>query len=358
MGAKVIIILAALLLVAGGVYFYLDTEVLTPEQELLRAAENMANLDSFTMETELQAEGEDAGEELSLLLSAVTDIDRREEGSYRSVINGEVFAEGVTVDFGGEVTYVGDNLYGRVDVFPTVLLPGIPDEIRDLVGVDILLMENVSQDLEEEMETFDEDLAEAFEEEGLDPMTMQEIAEHMEDIATKALEDEVIKVSETEDDEVRGVPATKYTIEIDYEKLPDFMIEIAEDYEDTFPGIDVEEVREEMERAKEEMEEMEEMETEFYVWADGEHILRVQFLFEMEEEDVSLEFNTFFGNFNEEFEITAPEEYMELEEVSEMMMGLFSPFGPTPMPDIQGQEDMEWPEGFEGMEDFEEELQF
>lgn len=340
MSTKTIIALVVILVIAGGAYFLLQDELLTPEQEVLSAMKNTKEADSLTMDLEINANMVEDGEEVSFVLGMLSDIDRREEGSMSSDINGEVVAEGMAVNFGGGLTYADDNLYARVDTFPSVLFPDLPQEISDLIGVEILVVEEVSEKVEEGLEETDEELARMFKEEGVDPMTMKELMEELEGIFDKALEEGVVEVTEVESDEIEGERATKYTVLVNYEKVPDFVLEVVEEHEEIFPGIDKEEVEESMEQLKEEIEETEDLEKmEFYIWTDGRYVIKAQFSQDLEEE-LSLEVIVRFKNFNEDFDITAPEEFMTLEEVEEIFMEMLHPFGPAPMPDFEIEEDI------------------
>ncbi len=361
MNTKVIGIIIGALLVLGGGYLLLGGQdaLLTPEQEIIKAMQNTAELNSLTMDTEIDVKVVEGGQEYNFLLSMVTNAKETEDGigEAESRITGEFFVEGMTINFAGNLVQVDDNLYGRVDTLPLGIIPDIPQELNELLGQDILILENVSERTEEDLAELNEELAKAFEEEGLDPMTINEIVEELENVFVMALEREVVKVTDKERDEVDGERATRYTVEIDIHEIPDFMIELGEEYDGVFPGIDKEEIIIIAEDMRGELEDLEDFEKiEFFIWTDGQYVKQIQFVYDFEDEEVAIDFGITmkFSNFNEDFEIVAPVDYIALEEAQEIIMGALYPFGAMPMGTIE----MDYPyeDDFNDLDDIDEEM--
>ncbi len=358
MTGKTIITLGVVAALAGGVYFYMDmTEKdLSPEGEILKAGENMVDLDSFTMEMDVILDIKDpqSGEEFGLDLNTISNIDKKSEAS-RTQISGDGSYGGISAGAKGELTYVDDSFYGRIDSVPTALLMDFAPQAQDFIGKDILIAEDIKEELKE-----------ATQEEDFDEEEIEELMKIAEEILKSVFEEELVKVIDTESDEIDGKSATKYTVVFDYKEIPDFLLMVIEEYEDSFIFEDIskEEAKKEVEVLREEMEKLDELdelegleELKFYIWSDGDHILKGNFSFNLEEAGVNADISIYFRDFNEDFEIVAPEEYTTLEDLMTEIMG-FDPSSmiqPSPS-DFDKQEDIDEDEIMRQLEEMEKEM--
>ncbi len=324
MSGKIIFIIGAVALVGGGAYLYMNSDMGgSSEEQLVKVGKNMAELDSLTVETDvsLSFTEEQMGEKIDVSLGMSSDLDKKNEAS-RVEVEGSTTLQGLEMSGNGSFTYIDDNLYGRIETFPTILLQeigmsGLADQI---MGVDILIAENISE--REELEDYD-----------VNEEELKEMMKALENFFADALEEDIVKVDKTEEDTVDGKKVDKHTIVVDYKKIPDFLLTSVDKYEEALPEeVDKEEVKEEIEKMKEEIENLD-LEAEglkdihLYVWSDGKHILKASFFADVDNEQgqFSVESTSKFSNFNEEFDIVAPEDYKTMEDLMGGMMSVPSP---------------------------------
>lgn len=320
MNGKLIAVALFVLVIGGGAYLYVNNNNETPEEEVVKAWQNMTKVESLTVDMDLLLDFVDptTEEEVKVLVNISSDIDKENEKG-RMVFNGDVLIQGMNMSAGGEIVFVEDNLYGKINTLPTVLLYqiGLGDIASDLMGKDILLLENISKNIEN--------------------LTANSISEErsveiMKEVSVKAFNQGVFAITEKGKEKVNGKNATKYELKIDYEKLPDFLIELTEDYKDDFSDeserlmvvASIEDFRETFNNlSEEELVELEQLEMNLY--SDGKYIVRFEMVLDSEEENTTMEVVVTFSNFNKDFEITAPEDYILLEELMQQFMPMFMP---------------------------------
>ncbi|MEA2092705.1 MAG: hypothetical protein U9P61_01910 [Patescibacteria group bacterium] len=319
MNRKIIAVLA-FALIAGGAYFYINNSSGTPEEEVVKAWQNMAEVESLTMDVDILlgfVESE-TGERFDISATISSDIDNTNEKA-KMVINSDLEIQGMTMDLGGKVVFVEDNLYGKINTFPTALLYefGLDKIASEVMGKDVLLLENVSESIKEIAKT---------------EVSEERSIEIMNEVSTKAFDEGVVTITEAGEEKVNGENATKYEIKVDYEKLPDFLMELTEDYKDGFATeeermtvvAEIEDFKEEFNNFTEEDKKMLEA-LKMNIYSGGEYIVRFEVLVDVEEQETTMELVFTFGNFNEEFEINAPEDYIKLEDIiNQYMMNLFT----------------------------------
>lgn len=324
---KIALIVLAILLVVGGVYGAMRlVGPMTPEEELMQAERNTSNLDSYSVALEMDIDFEGLEESPDFLFSGNADYDRIEKAVWAEGTL-EMSMEGLAANLGASLTYVDDDLYGRVETFPYMALPFGADQVDMITQNDILLMENIS-------EQADLVLAGLAMEMEVEPFTIEDVFEKSEELSERMWREGVISVKDTEEDELDTGPAKKYTLEMDAEKMTDFYLEIVEDYE-IMELLGVELTEEERQDLIEEMtDEMKESyeDMEMYAWVQDDYLVRMEVVSatdfseedfgEMQEvegvpESIVVKMVMEYSNFNEEFNIEAPEEYITLEEVME-----------------------------------------
>ncbi|MCF7845518.1 MAG: hypothetical protein K9M12_02020 [Candidatus Pacebacteria bacterium] len=319
MNGKIIAVLAFVLIAGGGAYFYMSDGNGTPEEEVVGAWQNMAEVESLTMDIDLLLSflEPESGEEFNGSATISSDIDKTNEKA-KMVISSDLEVQGMTMNLGGEFVFVEDDLYGKINSLPTALLYefGLADIASEVMGKDILLLESVSENIEEVT---------------TDEISEERAAEIMEEVSTKAFDEGVVILTEAGEEKVNGKNATKYEMKVDYEKVSDFLMELTEDYKDDFTTEEerlmvvagIEEFKEEFNNLSEEDKQVLEA-IKMNIYSDGKHIVRFETLVDVEEQETTMELVFTFGNFNEEFEINAPEEYVKLEDIiNDYMMNSF-----------------------------------
>ena len=326
-----------------------------PQDQIMEAAHNMTDLDSLS--TELTAElmaREDGGESFDGEFTILARVDEPNE-EMEFGIDGQALVGGMGGSFEGGIFLVNDKLFGRLDQFPDLgmLLPVDTSLIR---GQNILLTDQFSEEIEDGLEEevgqtpFEEEIANIFDED-VDP----EIAEQfLDDILSGIWDKEILVVGESEEDEIAGVEVDRYNLEVDIKNLPDLILELAEDYEEYIDDLSAEELKAEMEEEEDEFDEIKEAfdEIDLYlsVWTDGEYIYRVQMVIdEIEEEmeelsDFRMLLDVEFSGFNEPLNLDEPDDYTEIEDLMEDLMG------PTQLDPYQDPMDP-----YEGMDPYEDE---
>lgn len=322
--AKIIILVAIIILLGVGAYYYYQGGFVSAEEKIMEAEEKFRNLDSYTMETEINVNfigGDDQTPNTDFHF--IGDVDRKNKAFQGE---GEVNfkMQGTAAKVGGSFTYIDDNLYGSVDTFPYLALPLGSKEVSMITENDILIKEGLLKDINVYLASY-------LVEKGKEPITVEEIFKETKKHSKDIWKEGVITVEKTENDMLEGKKAKKYVLNFDGEKMVDFYIEFLEDYEvlDLTPGIAKEQKEEIKKQMKEEMKSGEDIEV--YVWIQGGYIGRMKMVsrtaFEMDEnnfsegqdveipEEVEVISNIYYRNFNKNFEIDAPEEYITLEDL-------------------------------------------
>ena len=336
MKKTIIAIIVVLLLVGGGYAAYNYYAVYTSdERELLVAGKNVSELDSYTMEVEMDMDIQAMGEAATFYISVVTDYDKIGK-ALRSDASIALNFEGMPIDIGVEIVYVNDNLYAKVSSLPALITMFLPPEVDQLVGENILLVEGL-------MEKGDDLLVEFLEDNDVPAMSAEDLLAELEELGEDVWKEGVISVVATESDELDGESAKKYTLEMDSDKMIDFYYDLMERYSIVeimadAAGEDVDVVREEMELAMEEA--REEMykayeEMEVYAWVVDDYLVRMEVSFrdyiEDESDYVDMSMIVSYSNFNESFEIDEPVDYITTEELENLMESILGPGVPMGM---------------------------
>jgi len=378
MTKNIILAIVAVLLVGGGLYF-LFAEPMTEEERVVRAFRNTAEIDSYTADTWLnfnvdQGEGEDRFEST---LNASMDVDTIAEASRgEGDLNVNIISDGMEVGMSmvGGFVFVDDTLYVKIDELPSGLLEELPlpveadEQITEFLGEWVMVSDDI-EEIDEEVEEFD-----------LDEEELKKVQERLEELLAQLFEREVIFIEDAERDEVNGIMMDKYTFSVNPDRFADFheeeVIPFFEFVTEEVSGIsdeEKEEIMQQLERVGEGLEEMDEEQMqqlvedmEFVVWTDGNYVHKFRVGMDIDAEDyeemedgmLELTMEVTLSNFNEEFDITAPEEYLSLEEVMERMMeGLMDDMAPFSVPEAEEEIDMEDMDQEVDMEDIERQLE-
>ena len=342
---KVGLIVLIIALIAGVAYGVMNMRPMTPEEEVMEAERRTANADSYSVSMDMDVEVEGLEETPEVSFSGSGDYDRINQ-AFDGEGQFDMAMEGLAANFGAGVTYVDDNLYGRVTTFPYLALPLGSDQVELITENDILLFEDVKQNVDLFLEGF-------FTELGMEVMTFEDLMTKSEELSEKMWEDGVITVSEVEEDELDGEPAKKYHLQIDGEKTADFVIDLVERMEEQglLDQLD-EEMREEMfAEIENELREAYE-DVEIYGWVQDGYLVKIETttvtevdedeipdVDELEEmpESVTVRMVINYSNFYEEFDIIAPEEYITLDEVMQELQ-LFPMFDMEELEDVDMEE--------------------
>ncbi len=333
---KIGLLVLIVLLVVGGVYAFSRVRK-TPEEEVMQAERRTAEADSYTVSVDIDVEVDGLEETPEISFFGSGDYDRINQ-AFDGEGQFDVAIEGFVANFGAGITYVDDNLYGRVTTFPYIALPLGRDQVELVTENEILLFEDVKQNIDLFLNAF-------FAELEMEAMTLEDIIAKSEEFSEKMWEDGAITVSKVEEDELDGEAATKYHLKFDGEKMTDFVIDLVERMEDKgfFDELD-EEMREEMfAEIRAELEDAYEN-VETYAWVQDGYLVRMETVTVTELEDelpdvddledmpesVTVKMVMNYSNFNQEFEIKAPEEHITLEELMDELR-IF------PMPDMDMQ---------------------
>lgn len=322
---KIGLIVLVIALVAGAAYGFMSARPQTPEEELMAAERKTTGADSYSVDMDMNLEVEGLEEAPEVSFSASGDYDRLErafdgEGGF------DISMEGLAANFGTRITFVDDNLYGRVTTFPYLALPLGSDQVETLTENDILLLENTSQQIDLFLEGF-------FMELGVEPLTFDELLQKSEEISEEMWKEGVMIVENVEEDELGGERAQKYTVKIDGEEMADFIADLIEDYEimDLFPQLSEEEKEEMLADIDRELRQSYDQ-MEMFAWVQDGYLVRMETTstttiddedlpevdnFEEMPEAITVKMTIDYYNFNQDFDITAPESYITLEELME-----------------------------------------
>lgn len=322
---KTIILIFVVVLLGAGAYYYFQGGFVSAEEKIIQAEEKFRDLDSYTAKAEIDFNfvGEES-QTPDMDFSFAGDVDRKEKAFQgEGEMNFEL--EGAAAKVGGSMTYIDDNLYGNVDTFPYLALPLESEEVSTITENNILIKEGLLKDVNSYLASY---LAEK----GKEPMTVEEIVSELENYSKNIWEEEVITVEKVEEDMFEGKKAKKYTLNFDGKKMTDLYIDLIEEYEvlDLASNI-TEEQKEQMKtQMKEEMQDNYE-DIEAYGWIQDGYIVRMKVAstssIEVDEsalpegqkvevpEKVEVVSNIYYSNFDKDFDITAPEDYITLNEL-------------------------------------------
>ncbi len=338
---KIIGIALLVLFIGGGAFYYSSQK--SVELQLVQAIENMQNLDSYTsnFDVSVMATKEDGKEMFDIGVYGTTNIDNeRERGGGDFTIGGDIEEGGVTFGFsaGGEFVFVEEEAFIKIDNLPEMLLMYMPQEVVDeVIGEWIGFDGDIREELEDSFAETDKEIDE------------EEIAEVLTKMGERFWERDVVFIKDYETDLLDGKAMNKYEMGINPQELMDF---IEKDVLLLLEEAGVEELHEISEEGREEIlkivEEIEENVT-FHIWSDGEYVYRVNMEAKVEIEnkvdevgEVKIVMDVRYSNFNENFEIEPPKEYLSPEEVMDVVMGsLFSSFleGSRDVPGIFGDDE-------------------
>lgn len=322
---KIIISIIVALFIGAGVYYYVQGGFVSPEEEMMQAEEKFRKLDSYSVEAEMDVNFIGGGSQTpDMDFSFTGDVDQKDKAFQG---DGEVNfkMEGTAAKVGGSLTYVNDNLYGKVNTFPYLALPLGSDEVSTITQNNILIKKDLLKNVNAYLTSY---LAK----QGKEPMTVEEIFTEMEKYSKEVWKKDIVSVKKVEDDMFEGKEAKKYTLNFDGKKMTDLYISLLEQYEvlDFVPNITKKEKEEIKTQIKEEMKGSYE-DVKAYGWIQDGYIVRMKVTsttpFEMDKsalpkgqdvelpEKVEVVNNIYYRNFNKNFDITAPEEYITLQKL-------------------------------------------
>ncbi len=370
MKTNIILIALVAVLVVGGSYYYFTEVSISEEQKIVRAMQNTWNLDSYTMDLDLGVNfvSQD-GEEVEFDISNVSNVDNVNEASQGEINLDMNFSNGLMgpLSVGAQFIMADEAFYAKMDDVPGNLLQGMEmvtgmeEKVSGFVGEWILLMEDLDELQEYTEEDEDVDISER---------DLRKLKEKFEELINEFFKQKVIYVESKETDEINGKKMDKYSISSNPERFPKFyekeiipfLYFISKEIEKV-SETEIESRREEWQRIKEELDDinMEEAERlvedmEFYIWVGENRIHRVIINMDIrgddyqdfEEESLFVTMDLSFSNFNESFNIVAPENYLTIEDIiTEIMTDMMMP---VPM-DSFPQFDDEMP-GLEELEGF------
>ncbi len=329
---KIFILVIVVVAVGVGGYFLINQEesLKNPEavKDMIRIEENMNNLDSYTTAMELELKfNEQSQDYVSFVLNI--DMDKKNEAMEAT---GSIVAsvEGMNFDLNAELIHINDNLYGKINNInlPPLLLMFFPidqSKIELISNKDILLKENLFQDLNQM-------IAEITQEIGQESLTIEEIITEMEGISRGFWQQGVTIIENVSVDELDGQEVNKYKIKIDNEKLISFILNYLEEKNlfDLISDINNQDKEEIIKEIKDTIKD-DQAEIDFYIWADENYILKSSYRSEIkipEEETQASEkmillLNVYYSNFNHEFDIIEPENYLLLDELIKIFEDIF-----------------------------------
>ncbi len=341
---KIILIILGALLVAGGIFAAFNMRSTTPEQQVREAERRVAELDSYGIDVEMRLETYGDLEQEILFLGS-GDYDRK-NNLFRGDGSMDISMEGLALNLGGGVIYANDNLYGKLTTFPYLALPLAGDQVDYLTENDILIVENLREKADLLIQSMSSEI-------GIEAMTVSDLLDYSEKLEDELWDREVVYVTEVSDDSHEGEAAKKYVMKVDNEKMADFYLDLINDFdlENLFSDLSEEEREAFLDQFEEEL--RKDDETEFSVWIQDGYLVKVEMIDEINfEEEVPvneidnlggypekmvMEMIFEYRDFNEDFEIEEPEEFITLEDLMEE----FQFFPNMNFEDIEGGFDIE-----------------
>ncbi len=323
---KLLFIFGILIIFFITFYFLFFQKPLSPEQELLQLSRNMTDLDSFSVDFELRADFLGDYNYPNVGFSGIVNIDRLSETAEIKT-DTEITDVGMTANLKVDFKYVDDSIYMDIITFPYLSLQMMSDDVSLLSDNKILIKEDLIKDLNQL-------LFEMFENAEREPRTLAQIKRQLYSLFLEAVEHNVFEVEEVEKDTLNGQSVKKYTVLVNSDNLENFIFKVME-RDQVYQFLSLEE--QEKEKLKEEIRNWSK-ETfknyQFSVWGDSQTILKVETISEVEfpedeflgeevPEKVIFVSSFVFSNFNQNFEIKAPEEYLKLEDILESVLSPF-----------------------------------
>ncbi len=320
--SKIILIVVLLILAITGTYLYAQDFFISPEEKLMKASKSFKEHDSYTIEADIDTEmiGDN---ESSMNFKLNSDVDvKNAKAQGNTEFNFNI--EGAAAKLAASYTYLDDDLYLNVDTFPYLFLPLDANQVELIVENDILIKENLIKDTNNY-------LADFLKSREREPKTVEEIISEIEEYSEDIFNQEAVIVEEVKDDTIEGKKVKRYTLSFDGERLNEIYLQIMEDYKffDLFSNLSEEEIAEIKNEMKNQMKESYET-MEAYAWIDGGNFVKTKTVsrtsigvdsetvanqnVELPEEVVTTT-NIYYKNFNEQFNIEAPTDFITREEL-------------------------------------------
>ncbi len=296
----------------------------TPEEELRAAEMKTTQSDSYTVEFVLDSSMENDVQGANFSLAGEIDYDRLNQRALTD-LSIDFSGEGLAANFGGQLIYIDDTIYGSVTTFPYLILPVGNEQVDLIVENDILIMENVTGQINLLLSEFAEEME-------IESFTLEDVIEKSEMLSEQMWKEGVMEVVAVEGDYIGEDEAQRYLVEVDGDKMADFYLELIDNYDllALFPEMTDEEKEEmltEMEKGMREA--YEETQTSFWV-VDG-YLVKAEIVSETSldraeiselpqnelPEEIITNLTLEFSNFDQDFEIEKPEEYITLQELLE-----------------------------------------
>lgn len=290
----------------------------SPKEQLRGAEKKTLTADSYSMDIEMNTETE-GNLQSTISFTGKLNYDRLKERADLST-NIDVSGEGMVLNLGGHLKYIEDKLYGKVTTFPYLALPIGSEQVDMITENEILISDNTNQDLSLLLE-------DGLRGTDLEGMSLTEILDEADKLREKMWQEEIITISQSENVDLDDRESKKYSLQIDGEKMTDFYMQLADQYQLVDPYSELsdrerDELKAELEKAYQEM--------DIKAWVVDDYLVKLEVdsstdfsdQLEGEGEDefpekVKTTFIINFDNFNQDFEIEEPEEYMGLKDLLE-----------------------------------------
>lgn len=319
MNKKIVFIMVGVIAISSVTYAFFASRVISPEEELMQAEKAFAELDSYAMAMTLEMET--TGQKVTeTVIDLKINHDKRSKAIEGNINIGVLMPE-TAMDFGGSFIYVDDDLYGKIGTFPFVMFPLTAEKVDLLTKNHILLVENLRDQI-------DQILLEFSQAKELDPITLEEILEESIKLSQKLWKDEIIIVNQVSADKADGRDLKRYDLAIESQKMADFVLQMFEKYH-LLTGIS-EMTKEQQKEILTQMQKAIEnayQDIEITIWTDGKYPVRTKTFSETQlvedkletmkntPEKIQTTVEVEYLNFNQDFAITAPKEYIVLDKI-------------------------------------------
>ncbi|GEM_PF-6894516 len=303
-GHLVAVIVLVVVLVGGGVFYTMQERTPSdPEEAIERMVSNMNDVHSFAAEMNMDMELRDEREEfdISLFMDMKTST-KRDKESFEGDIDIDAFVEGEQFDMGLAAKVVDEKAYFKVTSLPQIVVDDIGPMARGFeniwIGIDISEMEEEMDDVDIDEEKLREAVMSVFDDKDL--YTATEVDESSDWVEYSVSFDEDVLI----------------------ETLKDLVSVLAEIPETGIRSgdIDFDELRVVFDMMEEDLE------VNLKIGKRDGYLYGVSFENSLHEPGgdgvMHFSFDISMSDFNEDFEIEAPEEYQDLMEM----------FGPMMMP--------------------------
>jgi hypothetical protein len=273
------------------------------ENETLESFKNMGNLESFITEGDLYFETDYYIEEaVEGFIKAEWEVVIEKSGNIEVNLDLDLFLEEINLNetihilLSGKIAYVNEKLFGKLDefylstnmedIFMLIFIDMAEDLVSEIRGEYVLLSENLNEDIEREMP--DDDY-----------YSLKSFVEDENEILLNLFKYNVFEIEKTERERVDGKYNNKYTITINKENLDEFNDAMLKEY--GYGGMNIEEG----------------INISIEIWSDGDYITKAKISISADNNEgkISLILNLYFSNFNESFNITAPRNYIDIEDL-------------------------------------------